>query len=89
MTSQTISDGKGKNIRFTIRVDDDEQDLPVNVPEKMKLNVFTDETTILDKTNLLYKDGERNTEHGITPVKIIDFHDDEQRNNVKRPCACW
>ncbi|MGC1377745.1 MAG: hypothetical protein WA821_16050 [Anaerolineales bacterium] len=83
MTSQTVSDGKGKNIHFTITLDD-EQDAPADIPEKKKPVVFADETAILDKTNLLYKDGERNTEHGITAVKIIDFHDDEQRRKALR-----
>ena len=83
MTKTTKSaEHKGKKIHFTIDLDDGSETSASSHQEVTKL--FQDESTILDKLNLVYKKGEQNTEHGITAITVIDFQDEEQQKKALR-----
>ncbi len=86
---QRASKLKGRTINLTISLDDKapqanfKADLPRKKVEKQR-SAFVDETGLLKLANLVKKTGERNTEHGKTPVQIIGFRDESQRKKIIR-----
>lgn len=71
-----------RNIHLTIDLNDINDADRDTAQEKTPL--FQDETSILDKLNLVYKKTEQNFEHGKTSITVIDFEDEEQHKKALR-----
>lgn len=46
--------------------------------------LFVDETAYFRVADLVTVDGQKNTEHGVTPVRLIDFRSEERRLKIIR-----
>jgi hypothetical protein len=78
--ADVIQDGD-KTIKITIALDNQtaQPEKPVQ-PEPKPW--FHDEARLLELANLAVIPGQRNTEHGLTPVRLVEFRDEAQRKKV-------
>jgi hypothetical protein len=85
MAKAEVSKDGEKTIKITISLDDqstqpqvEEQPAPIVEP------IFVDEARLFELANLHTVMGERNTEHGRTAVRLLDFKDETQRKKIIR-----
>lgn len=77
------SKDKERSIKLTISLDDEPGQAEVQ-PGPAEKSVFVDEARLFELANLVTVTGERNTEHGLTAVRLVEFQDEEQRQKIIR-----
>jgi hypothetical protein len=86
MTKPEITKDGEKTVNITISLDEKGKASQSESPIVAK-PLFVDEARLLNLANLIVVAGERNTEHGLTPVRLVEFRDDAQRQKIIRMLA--
>jgi hypothetical protein len=84
MSEIELPDDKGKRtIKFSISLDDETAQAEAQ-PDFQKTSPFVDEARLFEMVNLVTVTGQRNTEHGMTSVRLVKFRDEAQRQKIIR-----
>jgi hypothetical protein len=81
MTEASISKEGERKINITISLGDETAQAEAQ-PSPAPKPIFVDETRFFEVANLVTVTGERNTEHGLTEVHLIEFQDEAQRQKI-------
>ncbi len=81
MAKAEVSKDGEKTIKITVSLDDDKSSRPAQ-PKQTPPAIFEDESRLFEIANLVTVTGQRNTEHGLTAVRLLEFRDEAQRQKI-------
>jgi len=81
MAKADISKEGERTVKITISLDGETAQAEEQ-PELSIKPIFVDEARLFEVANLVTVTGERNTEHGATAVRLIEFRDETQRQKI-------
>jgi hypothetical protein len=81
MSKADILQDGDKTIKITIALDNQAAQ-PEKSAQPEHKPWFHDEARLLELVNLAVIPGQRNTEHGLTPVRLVEFRDEAQRKKI-------
>jgi len=86
MPKKVASRSKEHTIKLTISLDEGAPKAAVEkAPAKAEVkSIFIDETDLFKLANLVATVGERSTEHGKTPIRVVEFREEAQRKKIIR-----
>jgi hypothetical protein len=81
MPEANLSKEGERKIKITVSLDDETSQVE-DQPGPVTKPLFVDETRLFKVANLVTVTGERNTEHGLTAVRLMEFQDESQRQKI-------